>query len=348
MKNQCAMDVEKFIADNCHSDVGWPCVHRTEAGDPSRKRVLLWGDLAVDVPVRVAGRITPQFLARWRKGEPPGCEWEVGRPSLGGFVGSAAPVAATLGCDVHIATVIPLPAPALIRTFLESRCVDSQNVVACPGPAPVSVKFRFTDRSVVISHPGVSALATPRIPSNLGETFDAVLADAGRPEGRLERLELFVESSRRRHRDVQLGIVGRGDLSAAELRLLSRKHCWLFLSEAEAREAARRAGGGSVQPGPVEAIAELKQRLGPSVRLVVSSRDRGISLCIGTPEPRLFASSPFADGARHALSVNTLLSSMRGLSDEAAIEAGVCGVEGHIDGSWLPAMTARNQSPMVV
>src|SRR5215475_7908455 len=106
MKNHYAVDVEKFIADNRHVDVGWPCVHRSEANDPLRVRLLLCGDLVVDLPVRVAAHITPQFVSRWRNGEPLGCEWDVGTPSLGGFVGRAAPVAAKLGCNVHIAAVI--------------------------------------------------------------------------------------------------------------------------------------------------------------------------------------------------------------------------------------------------
>ena len=240
MKNHYVVEVEEFIADNRHGDVAWPCVYRTAANDPSRVRLLLCGDLVVDLPVRVAGRITPQFVSRWHSGEAPNCEWDFGRPSPGGFVGQAAPIAANLGCDVHIATVIPLPTPALIRTFLECRSFDSRNVVACLGPAPVSVRFRFTDRCVAITYPGVSSLATPRIPSNPGETFDVILADAGWPEGRPARLESLVESCRRGNRELQLGIVGRGDLSAAELRLLSRKHCWLFLSEAAAREVAAR------------------------------------------------------------------------------------------------------------
>jgi hypothetical protein len=346
MKNQYAIDVEKFIADDPHGDVGWPCVYRTEVGDPSRVRLLLWGDLIVDLPVRVAARITPQFVARWCQGKPPGCEWDVGRLSLGGLVGNAAPVAAKLGCNVHIAAVIPLPTPALIRTFLESRCFDSRNVVACPGPAPVSMRFRFTDRFVTILHPGVCALATPRIPSNLSESFDAVLADAGPPVGRLERLESLVKSCCGGNRDPQLGILGRGDLSAAELRILARKRCWLFLSEAEAMQAAGQIGGDGIQPSPAQAVTELKQQLGPSVRLVIYTRDKGISLFNGTPEPRLFATSPLAEGARHVMSVYTLLSSTHGVPDEAAIGAGVDAAKGHFDRRWLPAI--GNQLPVVV
>jgi hypothetical protein len=333
MKNHYVVEVEEFIADNRHRNVAWPCVHRTAAYDSSRVRLLLCGDLVVDLPVRVAGRITPQFVSRWRNGEPPNCEWDFGRPSPGGFVGQAAPVAADLGCDVHIATVIPLPTPPLVRTFLESRSFDSRNVVACPGPVPVSVRFRFIDRRVAITYPGVSALATPRIPSNPGETFDIVLADAGWPEGRPERLESLVESCRRSHRELQLGIVGRGDLSAAELRLLSRKHCWLFLSEAAAREVARHFASDGIRPGLTETVAGLKRRLGPNVRLVVSSRDRGISLMNGASEPRLFATSRLADGARHVLNVYTLLSSMRGMTDEAAIRAGIDAAEDHVPNS---------------
>jgi hypothetical protein len=351
MKSRYTVDVETFIARNPHAEIGWPPVRRMATGCPSRPRMLIWGELTVELPIRVAAPITPRLVSCWRKGELPGREWDVGKPSLAGLVATAGPLAAQLRCDVQIATVIPLPTPALIRTFLENRQFDSRHVVAYPGPAPLSVKLQFADRCVAIVHPGVIALAAPPVPSDLSETFEVVLVDAGRPEGRGERLESLVESCRRGNRGLSFGVVGRADLSADELRILSRSRCWLFLIEAQAREAAGRTAGDGVQPRLAEAIRELKRHLGPGVRLVVSSRDGGICLMNGARAPRLFAAPRVAagraDGARHVLSVYTLLSSMRGSSDEAALQEGVEAAADHVVGR-PPAISVGRHAPAIV
>jgi hypothetical protein len=351
MKNCYVLDVEKFVADNCHCPINWPRVcHPAAAGRP-RTRLFISGDLVVDVPVRLAARITPEFVSRWRNGEAPGCDWEVGKPLPGGLVGKAAPIAAQLGCDVHIATTVPLPTPRLIRTFLESNRFDSRHVVVCPGPAPVSVELRFTDRCVKIVHPGVSAFATPPVPSNLGEAFDIVLVDAGPRGGRHDRLQALVKSCRWGHRDLAVGIIGRADLSAAEMELLSRENCWMFLSEAEAAQAADHVVGDGSRRTLPEAMAELKQRM-PAVRLVVSTRERGIWLMNGALEPKLFATphiaSDSADGAEYVLGVHTLLASMKGMSDDDAIRTGIDAAADHLGARPLPAVAVGANSPVFV
>jgi hypothetical protein len=348
MKNCYVLDVEKFIAANCHSPMNWPRICHTHPGGPLRTRLFVSGDLAVDLPIRLAARVTPQFVSRWRNGEEPGCDWEVGKPSLGGLVGTAAPLAARLGCDVYIAATVPLPTPGLIGTFLESSRFDSRHVVACPGPAPVSVELRFTDRCVKIVHPGVSAFATPTVPSNLGEAFDVVLVDAGPRAGRRDRLQALVKSCRWGRRDLPVGIIGRTDLSAAEMELLSCENCWMFLSEAQARQAADGAVGDGSRHTLPEAMGELKRRM-PAVRLVVCTRERGTWLMNGAPEPRLFASPRIScDGAGHVLSVCTLLSSLKGMSDDDAIRSGVDAAAAHFGARSLPAVAAGADSPVFV
>jgi hypothetical protein len=348
MKNCYVLDVEKFIADNCHSPMNWPRVCHTDPSGSLRTRLFVSGDLVVDLPIRLAARVTPQFVSRWRNGEAPGCDWEVGKPSLGGLVGNAAPLAARLGCDVHIAAIVPLPTPGPIGAFLESNRFDSRHVVVCPGPAPVAVELQFTDRCVKIVHPGVSAFATPPVPSNLGEAFDVVLVDSGPRAGRHDRLQALVKSCRWGHRDVAVGIIGRADMSAAEMELLSRENCWMFLSEAEARQAADGAVGNGSRHTLAEAMAGLKQRM-PAVRLVVATRERGIWSMNGAPEPKLFASPRIScDGAGHVLSVCTLLSSLKGKSDDDAIRSGVDAAADHFGARPLPAVAAGADSPVFV
>src|SRR5262245_41215341 len=273
MKSRYLRDVEKFIDSNSQADAGWPRVCRPASTGLTRTRVLVWGSLVVNLPIRVAAPISPQLVARWRRGDRPGCHWKFGRLSLDGLVGKAAPLTAQLGCDVHIAAAVPLPTPALIRKFLECQLFDSRHVVACPGPAPLSMELRFADRCVTIVHPGVSGLAMPPVPRDLGESFDVVLADPGPVEGRRERLDSLVASCRCGNRGALLGVFGKNDMTQAELRLLSRERCWLFLTEADAWETARRLAGDNVVHGLREAVMELKRRLGPGPRLVVSASD---------------------------------------------------------------------------
>jgi hypothetical protein len=348
MKSRYLRDVEKFIAGNGQADVGWPRVCRPASTGLTRTRMFVWGSLVINLPIRVAARITPELVSRWRRGDRPGCRWELGRLALGGLVGKAAPLAAHQGCDVHIAAAVPLPTPALIRKFLECQLFDSRHVVACPGPAPLSMELRFSDRCVTIVHPGVSGRAMPAVPRDLGESFDVVLADAGPVAGRRERLDSLLGSCRCGNRSALLGVFGMGDLTEAELRLLSRERCWLFLREADAREAAGRFAGDRVLPVLREVVAELKQRLAPGPRLVVTGRDSSVWLTNGEPEPRLvsarLAHNAIAGGAPYSLAVHTLLSVMRGLPDDAALRAAV----EQIAGRMLPVKAADRRAPIVV
>jgi hypothetical protein len=136
-------------------------------------------------------------------------------------------------------------------------------------------------------------------------------------------------------------------MTEAEMQLLSREPCWLFLSEADAREAAGSFAGDRVLPGLREVVAELKQRLGPGPRLVVFGRDSGVWLMNGEAEPVQIASrrgNAVAADAIYRLSVHTLLSVQRGLSDDAALRSAV---EQSL-GRPLPVKPAGRRVPIVV
>jgi hypothetical protein len=221
MKNRFVTDAEKFLARNRHHQPGWPRLSRPPGSGMPQRRVFVWGDLAVDLPIAFDAQISTQVLAAWRSGALPGCACDIGKPALGSLVGKAAPIAAELGFDVHVACSVSLPVPGLIRAFLECGRFDTRHVVACPGPTPLNLKLPFADRCIRISQPGISAGTIPQIPANLGDEFDAVLIDPGAPEGRSERLRSLVHSCDCETSSLQIGIVGRSDLSAAELGLLA-------------------------------------------------------------------------------------------------------------------------------
>jgi hypothetical protein len=332
MKKRFVTDAEEFLAENMNQEASWPRMTRKLPAVAPGRRVFVWGDLAVELTVSFDAPLRPELLARWRTGDEPGCRCEIRKPSLGGFVGKAVPIAAELGCNVGIACAVSLPAPDLIRTFLECGRFDSQHVVACPGPTPLELRLQFTDCSVRLSHPGITAQIRPQIPARLRDHFDAVLIDPGSPDGRPERLKSLVQSCNRETSGVPLGIVGRRDWSAADLEILAGQRAWLFLADREVVQLVDRLKGREQVAGVREAMIELKRRLGPDVRLVVTRGAGGAWLMNGLPQPEPCAPCGTASTSRLSahtaaqpvvLAAYTLLGSMAGLSDQAATRMGL-------------------------
>src|SRR5262245_7854231 len=99
MKNRFVMEAEEFLAGNMNQPAGWPRMSRKMAAVAPGRRVFVWGDLAVDLTFSFDAPLCPELLARWQTGDEPGCRCEIHKPSLGGFVGKVAPIAAEFGID---------------------------------------------------------------------------------------------------------------------------------------------------------------------------------------------------------------------------------------------------------
>lgn len=345
MKNRYLAETESFLVQNRRDDVGWPRVLRPQHRPDSRGRVFICGDLVARMRIVIAAPFSPQIVSSWQRGRGLGCPCHVGAPMAGGLPATAAPLAAALGFDVAIACTVALPAPRLIRDFLECGRFDAGRAVAYPGPTPLSLEIQFADRIVRIAHPSGADLPRPPMPHGLGEEFDAVLADPGPPCDRPHRLKSLIESCRAGARGARLAVVGRGDWSAAELEVLQGQHSWLFLTGEEALETARRITGQQPISDLREAILTLKDHLGPSVYLVATQGEQGAYLMNGADQPLSFATQRVArercSGAREVLGTYALLASVLGCSDEDATRIAVTAATERVAGRLCPPLAVN-------
>ncbi len=324
----------------------WPRVIRKTPRSNSKGRIFVVGNLVTDVRVHLKSTMMAFWEAKRQGHEKFRADWQFEKPVLGGFVGQVAPLAANLDFDVAVACTVALPSSKLIRDLLESGLFDTQYVVSYPGAASASLDLQFTDGHMLIPRPGVDALQKTPIPRNLSQNFDAALANLGSRDGRVRRLQDLISSCSSAGHKIPMAIVARGDWTAEELALLNGTPSWILLNEAEACEVAMRIGQNGSLGNVRMAVSQIKHHLGPLPRLIVTAGEAGAYLQNGTPEPRLIPTTPVIHGnltgPGDTLAVYVLMSSLLGLSDDAAVRTGVEAATARVAGRRLPAISSSD------
>jgi hypothetical protein len=338
-------ECERFFNDYLDlAELAWPRLVRKDGGLAARRRLLVRGNLTLDLPVKLTASLV-SFMAALKEGhEKFRCEWEMaGLPVVGGFVGQVAPLADGLGLDVHLNCAVGVPTPAPLREFIESGKYDTRHTVAYPAPAPASVELRFNDGHVLLPRLGVDGLVAAPVPSGMGAGYDVVLVNPGRCQSRGALLGRLAAEFRPGCR-ATLGVVGRGDWTADELLQLKDTQSWLFLNRVEAVEIATRVRGGSAVGDPEEAAMVLKALLGTVTKLVVSLGKDGAYLLNGSKRPHRFSTTPFegnSTGCGDMLTLFATAASALGKSDDEATALGVEAATRRAAGHPLPSIDVR-------
>ncbi|MHC4094211.1 MAG: hypothetical protein ACYSVY_28710, partial [Planctomycetota bacterium] len=128
-----AKQLGEFLTRNlANPGLGWPlrpasrrreATARTENSSLSGLKVLIIGDLSLELPVDVAAT-RRQLLASLRAGAPnDSLPWTPSKPRAGGFAANAGRAAAALGAQVSVCTIVPVPMPGRFERFFEEHAV---------------------------------------------------------------------------------------------------------------------------------------------------------------------------------------------------------------------------------
>lgn len=346
MNNRQTLELEQFLNEHLNvEDVGWPRLCRKAEGTCGMGRLLVRGNLVLDLPINMNASLG-DFISALRAGQEKfRCEWEFYDPSVGGFIGQVASIAADLGFEVHLNCAVAVPAPLRIREFLESGRYDTRKVIVFPGKTPASIELRFTDGHVLVPRRGIDSSVDVPIPTRITTDFDVVLVNPGPRPGRLALLDRLAAEFRSGVGCTTLGIVARGDWTAEDLIRLRHAKCWMFFNRTEALEAANRVRNDGAITNVEEAARVLKSYLGTQIRLVISLDKDGACLLNSKPETQWFPTTPVengkAAGAGDALTLFTTAASAAGMSEEVSTKLGVEAATNRVAGQPLPRITAE-------
>lgn len=132
-------ELEHFLKDFYPTpDFVWPRVRRIDSKNCGPSKVLICGNIVLDLPINIRASYEDFVAALGQSLEKFRAEWELADPQVGGLLGNTAPLAADAGFEVHLSSHIGIPAPAPIRDFLECGVYDTHHVrcVAGPGRGP--------------------------------------------------------------------------------------------------------------------------------------------------------------------------------------------------------------------
>ena len=140
-------------------------------------RVLVVGDLGLEMPVDVPGSQS-QFL-RSLKGQSAQLDlgWSTRRMRVGGFVGRAAGFAYSLGAEVSICTIVPAEPPDPISRFLRGFAERQMFLTTVSGNCPIDTRFRCADGVLSVRRRGILDQTLPHLPDQACCDFDLLLID---------------------------------------------------------------------------------------------------------------------------------------------------------------------------
>lgn len=183
-------DLSEFLERNVGiPDGGWPLVGTSRAaeqldsehpGSLAGLRVLIVGDLSLEMPIEVAGTRREFLAALARDHTGRRIRWAASELRVGGFVARAARSARALGTHVSVCAVVPAPMPVRLERFLSEHRIDRSLLTAVPGPMPLAVQFRCQDGTIEKQmRPGLHSI-DPRPDRADANAFEGILIDTSR------------------------------------------------------------------------------------------------------------------------------------------------------------------------
>ena len=338
----------EFLTRNMgNAGVGWPLYTSPDGSEGVARpaddslaglRVLIVGDLALELSVEVAGT-RRQLLASLRgESVDDNPRWTPSEPRVGGFAAHAGRAAADLGARVSVCTTVPVPTPAPFERFFNEHSVDRRYLTGLPGACPVTIRVCCQDGRVVVRHRRNPPTVSPDPPRADATGFDAILVDPGHLGDRssvLERASRCLERGTER-----LTVALRLDRRSGddEISVAHDSRVWTFIRY---RDARRLAQGIAKRPGQdVGALATCLHDYYGISRLVLQGGPHGAVLMNGLPCPYRVHTCPLAPaddtGAGDTLMAVTALSSASGADDRISIRRGVAAATGQVAGLPLP------------
>ena len=342
-------EVSRLLAGNMTSSTAtrlWPRVAPLPVRTTGRPRsarqeiavkVLVVGELAFELPIEVQATRAELLTSLGANGLAKTVRWKMLRLRVGGFVGHAVRVAATLGAQVSVCTVVPVPMPARFEGFFERYVTGGRFLSGLPAPAPITILFRCTDGLVPLRRRSIVSAVGLDLPPASKEEFDVILAD---PCPVAHRGALIRRISRCLDRATKGSIAGlqvNRQWDSPDLAVSQSDQVWIFARGYEARRMAERGSTGSLNEQAVAKLLHDKYRM---TRLVLQLGSRGAILMNGNPAPYHVHTAPvqngtFASPGATLLTVTTL-SSASGVDDRTSLRRGVAAATGQVAGLNLP------------
>lgn len=296
-------------------------------------RVLVVGDLRLELPVRVRANVARVLDSFVSQGEPTVKLSTMDKLVTGGFVGHAVPIARALGAQVTVCATMPVPMPKQVRAFFQVNEVDWRFVNGMPGRCPVGLRVRCIDGELCIPCGGRhAALQVPDLP-RAALDVDIALVGSAALTNRAMITRRVADILSTNDAAPVLGLQTDSNMNSDELALATRSGVWTFMA---ARDATRLSGVSTRGDGVRRigtAARAVRERLGVG-KLVVYLGDRGAILMNGLADPYHAKSIPIdvADrsGALEAFAVATTISSAGGFDDLTSVERGVAVSMAHI------------------
>ncbi len=345
--------LSSFLTRNLNNlELGWPRIgpsgsheHREPpvAGDGPGLKVLVVGDLTLELPVEVEATKAQLLAALQGRTDRSGLRWRMSKVRASGFVTHATRTAATLGAEVSVCTVVPVPLPHQLERFFEEHPVDRRFVVGLPGPSPVTVLFCCKDGTVPIRRRSVVSAAGLSWPPAAKMNFDVILADPCH----LAHRDVVVHgiSHCLSHSAVRpvVGLRIDSQWPRCDLAPARDGRVWSFARRRDARQLAERLAAsepGLGGRGDEDAVARCLRDECEIARLVLQLGPRGAVLMNGIPCPYHVETCQMEPvnrvGNGEALLTVTTLSSASGAGDRISLRRGVAAATGHVAGLELP------------
>ncbi len=335
-------------------DLGWPQLaasptrRRPEAlrpAPPSGLRVLIVGDLTLELPVEVEATRAHLMAALRNGGDQRKLRWKMAKARVGGFVAHAAAAATALGASVTVATAVPIPLPDRFEAFFDRHELDKRFVSGLPGACPVTVLFCCTDGTIPIQRRSICGAAGPDWLANAADEYDVILADPCHPAGRkatLGKFAKYLDQGSRRH---LIGLRIGSQWTRSDLGPTHDRRIWSFVRREDAQSlldrftpnVGRRSRGG---PAADQAMAKHLHDQYGIAKLVLQLGSRGAVMVNGIPCPYHVHACPMKPvnpaGSGDMLLTVTTLSSAAGADDRTSLRRGVAAATGYVAGLDLP------------
>ena len=153
-------ELGRFISKNLNNpSVGWPRLathtpmaqaNSARTGCSSKLKVLIIGDLFLEMPVYVNATRAEIISAMARQDSDARFRWRMGRLRVGGFVAGCAPAVASLGAEIELAAVLPAPLPVQIVRFLDTYNIGYRNIASLPRSRSAKMSIHCSDGTLTL------------------------------------------------------------------------------------------------------------------------------------------------------------------------------------------------------
>ena len=337
-------ELSSFLTRNLnHPRLGWPRLVRSDSEDACTRRaftkttgprVLIVGDLALELRVEVNGTRTELLDVLHGEKNGRGLHFQAAELAVGGFVGRTVPVAAALGARISVCTVVSDPMPDRLRDFFKVYDVDARFATPVAAPCPTHIQFRCADQRLVPLKVAPSEQGTLDVAAAL-DHFDVALVDGCELVGGSELRRRLIRFVQQLKPTLTLGLRADGHWNRRDFGSAHGGRIWTFVRQSDARRLAKRLGGYELANEDDQATVRRLARLGPN-KLVVQLGRRGAVLLNGFPCPYYVRTCAIDDkavgGAGAILLAVTTLSAAAGADDRTNLRRGVAAATGAVAG----------------